>query len=213
MKSLIAVLAALVTVLFVSACTTPASDGHTDHEDGTDTSTAQVEPADFNADDVKFATDMIPHHAQAVELSALVPDRSTNPALVKLAADISAAQGPEIETMKVFLVQWTGGESPAGGQERSDPGNGTGGHEGHGTGGMQMPGMIDDGTMTKLESLKGSEFDTLWLQSMIEHHRGAVDMGKAELANGANADAKTLAQAIVTTQEAEITQMKQMLGG
>ena len=200
MKSLIALLVALVTVLFVSACTTPASDGHTDHEDGTDTSTAQVKPADSNADDVTFATDMIPHHEQAVEMSAMVPDRTTNPALVKLASDISAAQGPEIETMKVFLVQWTGGEAPAGG------------HEGHDMGG-KMPGMVDDGTMTKLESLKGSEFDTLWLQSMIEHHRGAIEMAKAELANGANADAKNLAQTIVTAQEAEITQMKQMLGG
>jgi len=199
MKSLIAVLAALVTVLFVSACTTPASDGHTDHEDGTDTSTAQVEPADSNADDVTFATDMIPHHEQAVEMSALVPDRSSNPEVVKLASEISAAQGPEIETMKVFLVQWTGGEAPAG-------------HEGHDMGG-KMPGMVDDGTMAKLESLKGSEFDTLWLQSMIEHHRGAIEMAKAELANGANADAKNLAQTIVTAQEAEITQMKQMLGG
>ena len=57
-----------------------------------------------------FATDMIPHHQQAVDLSALVPDRSTNPAVIKLAADISAAQGPEIETMKAFLVQWNAGE-------------------------------------------------------------------------------------------------------
>ena len=72
-------------------------------------------------------------------------------------------------------------------------------------GGMRMDGMVDDATMTKLESLKGTEFDTLWLQSMIGHHEGAIKMAKTELAAGANVDAKTLAQQIVTGQQAEIT--------
>jgi uncharacterized protein (DUF305 family) len=210
MKTLLAMLAALATVLSVSACTSPASDGHNDHDQGAATSTVAATPAVFNDADVTFATDMIPHHQQAVQMSALVPDRSTNPQLVKLAADISAAQGPEIETMKVFLVQWRGGET--GGQERSDPGNESG-HGGHEMAGMQMPGMVDEGTMTKLESLKGAEFDTLWLQSMIGHHEGAIEMAKTELADGASTDAKKLAQGIVTAQEAEIAQMKQMLGG
>ncbi len=114
---IVAVLAALAAVLFVAACSSPASDGHADHEQSAanstaDTSTVATKPADFNDADVSFVTDMIPHHEQAVTMSALVPDRSTNPEVVKLAAEISAAQGPEIETMKVFLVQWTGGEAP-----------------------------------------------------------------------------------------------------
>ena len=54
------------------------------------------QPAGYNADDVAFATNMIPHHQQAVELSAMVPDRSTNAELVALAQQISAAQQPEI---------------------------------------------------------------------------------------------------------------------
>ncbi|MGH3675133.1 MAG: DUF305 domain-containing protein, partial [Mycobacterium sp.] len=85
---LVAALAALATALFLSSCTSP------------------TEPAGHNADDVAFATHMIPHHRQAVELSAMVPDRSTNPELIKLASNIAAAQGPEIETMKAFLAQW-----------------------------------------------------------------------------------------------------------
>jgi len=124
---IVAVLAALAAVLFVAACSSPASDDHGDHEQSAanstaDTSTVATKPADFNDADVSFVTDMIPHHEQAVTMSAMVPDRSTNPEVVKLAAEISAAQGPEIETMKVFLVQWTGGEAPAGsgGQERSE---------------------------------------------------------------------------------------------
>ncbi len=157
------------------------------------------QPAGFNADDVAFATNMIPHHQQAVELSAMVPDRSTNAGLVALANQISAAQQPEINVMKVFLVQW-----------KREPRRPASGHAGHGS---TMQGMVDAATMTKLESLNGAEFDTLWLESMIGHHQGAIEMAKAEIANGDNVDAKTLAKNIVTTQEAEIGQMKQMLGG
>lgn len=73
-----------------------------------------------------------------------------------------------------------------------------------------MDGMVDGATMARLESLKGNEFDTLWLTSMIGHHKGAIKMANTEIANGANADAKTLATQIVTTQQAEIAQMKKM---
>ena len=64
-----------------------------------------------------------------------------------------------------------------------------------------------------LRPLTGAEFDKLWLESMIGHHQGAIEMAKAEIANGDNVDAKDLAKNIVTTQEAEIGQMKQMVGG
>ena len=193
----LAVLAAIAAAVFLSSCSSPASDGHTEHEH-TEEPVITGQPAGFNADDVSFATNMIPHHQQAVELSALVPDRSTNPELVALAQQVSAAQQPEIETMKVFLVQW---------KENPDAGSG---HEGHGG---PMAGMVDEGTMTKLQSLKGPEFDKLWLESMISHHQGAIEMAKAEIANGANVDAKRMAQTIIDTQQAEIGQMKQMLGG
>lgn len=196
----IALTTALFAAFFLASCTNPpASDGHTDHtHDSSSTASGEAKPADFNDADVAFVTDMIPHHEQAVALSALVPQRSSDPALVELAAAISAAQGPEIQTMKAFLVQWTGGES---------------GHEGHDMGAMQMPGMVDDATMKKLETLNGKEFDTLWLQSMISHHEGAIEMANVELRDGVNADAKSLAGHIVELQQAEIDQMKQMLGG
>ena len=193
-----AVLAAFLVALFVSSCSSPAPDGHTDPEH-TDEPTATVEPAGYNADDVAFATNMIPHHQQAVDMSALVPDRSTNPEVIELASQISAAQGPEIEALKVFLVQW---------KENPDANTGHGGH-----GNMPMSGMVDQSTMATLESLNGAEFDTLWLQSMIGHHQGAIEMAKAEIANGENVDALGMAKAIVDTQQAEINQMNQMLGG
>jgi uncharacterized protein (DUF305 family) len=192
-----AVVAAVAAALFLSSCTSPASDGNTDHQ-RTDEPVITGEPAGFNADDVAFATNMIPHHQQAVEMSALVADRSTNPELIELAKKISAVQQPEIEIMKVFLVQW---------KENPDTGSAHGGHGG------TMAGMVDEATMTRLESLNGAEFDTLWLESMISHHQGAIEMAKAEIANGENVDAKRMAQTIIDTQQAEIGQMKQMLGG
>jgi len=193
----LAALAALTTALFLSSCSTSASDSHADHPE-TDQPVITGQPAGYNADDVAFATNMIPHHQQAVDLSAMVPDRCTNAGLVALADQISAAQQPEINVMKVFLVQWN---------ENPDTNSG---HAGHGS---TTQGMVDAATMTKLESLSSEEFDELWLASMISHHQGAIEMAKAEIANGDNVDAKTLANNIVTTQEAEIGQMKQMLGG
>jgi uncharacterized protein (DUF305 family) len=217
MKSLIALLAGVATALFLSSCTSPASDGHTDHEGGSESSesSASAQPAGFNDEDVAFATNMIPHHQQAVEMAALVPDRSTNPAVIKLATDISAAQGPEIETMKVFLVQWKEGsdtnpETPVTPENPDSPDS----HGGHGgMDAMAMQGMIDAAAIAKLASLKGAEFDQLWLQSMISHHEGAIEMANAEIAGGTNVDAKKLAQQIVAAQQGEISQMKQMLGG
>jgi uncharacterized protein (DUF305 family) len=196
-----AALVALAAALFVSACggSQPASDEHAGHTQS-ETDQAPVisgEPAGFNDADVSFATNMVPHHQQAIELSALVPDRTTNPELLALASQIQAAQEPEIATMKAFLVQWNeGGES---------------GHEGHDMAGME--GMVDAATMSRLESLNGAEFDTLWLESMIAHHEGAIGMAETELADGENVDAKGLAQHIIDGQQAEIDQMKTMLGG
>jgi uncharacterized protein (DUF305 family) len=197
MTRLLAVLAAFAAALFLSSCSSAKTDGQTDHSQS-DEPVITGQPAGYNADDVAFATNMIPHHQQAVDLSALVPDRSTNAELVALAQQISAAQQPEINVMKVFLVQWN---------ENPDTNSG---HAGHGD---TMAGMVDAATMTKLQSLNGAEFDKLWLESMISHHQGAIEMAKAEIANGDNVDAKALAKNIVTAQEAEIGQMKQMLGG
>jgi uncharacterized protein (DUF305 family) len=165
----------------------------------TDTPVITGRPAGYNADDVAFATNMVPHHKQAIALAALAPDRSADPDLVALAQRITATQQPEVNVLNVFLVQW-----------KENPDSAQGDHSGHG---QTMPGMVDDATMTKLKSLHGSEFDTLWLQSMISHHQGAVEMAKAEIANGANVDAISMAKTMLAAQQTEIGQMKQMLEG
>ena len=187
----------MAATLFLSSCSNPASDGQTEHQQ-TDQPVTTAQPVGYNADDVAFATNMIPHHQQAVKLSAMVPDRSTNAELIALDQQISARGATEIKVMKVFLVQWN---------ENPDT------NSGHAAHGSTKQGMVDAATMTQLESMKGAEFDKLWLESMINHHQDAIEMAKAEISNGDNVDAKTLAKNIVTTQEAEIGQMKQMLGG
>src|SRR5262249_9511455 len=101
---LIRLLVAVAAALALSSFSNATSESHADHTK-TDEPVITGQPAGYNADDVAFATNMIPHHQQAVELSALVPDRSTNAQLVALAQQISAAQQPEINVMKVFLVQ------------------------------------------------------------------------------------------------------------
>ena len=191
------VLAAITTLaaaIVLSSCGTAATQNQ--GLSASATSTDQV--AAHNADDVMFAQMMIPHHQQAVELAAMVPDRSNNPDVIALAAKIAGEQQPEIDTMKALLLQWN-----------VDPNEMS--HE-SGHAGMAMAGMVDDATMVRLDSLKGASFDMLWLQSMISHHQGAIEMAKTEIADGKSADLITLAKNIVAAQQAEIDQMKQMLG-
>jgi len=193
---LVAVLATVATATALTSCSTAATQ---DHGANASSAPSAEQTASHNEDDVMFAQMMIPHHEQAIELTALVPDRSTNPDLIALAAKVAGEQQPEIGGMRALLTQWdaNAAEMP---------------HE-SGHAGMAMQGMIDDATMVKLDSLKGAEFDTLWLQAMINHHQGAIEMAKVEIADGKNADMITMATNIVSAQQAEIDQMQKMLGG
>ena len=195
----LAVVAAFAATLAVSSCGTAAREDPREDQGLPASATSAEQVAAHNADDVMFAQMMIPHHQQAIELAAMVPDRSTDPDVIALAAKIAGEQQPEINTMKALLLQWD-----------VDPNEMS--HE-SGHAGMAMAGMVDDATMVKLDNLKGTDFDTLWLQSMISHHEGAIAMAKTEIADGKSADMVTLAGSIVTAQQAEIDQMKQMLIG
>jgi uncharacterized protein (DUF305 family) len=84
---------------------------------------------------------------------------------------------------------------------------------GHDMPGMAgMPGMMSAEQMNNLTGLSGKAFDQVWIQMMIDHHTGAIDMSNTELRDGTNPDAKKLAEAIIAHQQAEITQMRGMLG-
>ena len=190
-------LVVLGAVFPIAAC--GGGDEHAEHPSAAATTTDDQSPP-HNSADVTFAQGMIPHHQQALALAALVPDRSTNPEVVKIAAGIAAQQEPEMTAMRAMMIQW-----------QVDPAEAA--HQGGTDGSGNQHGMVDDATMAKLKTLKGAQFDTLWLQSMISHHQGAVAMAKVEIADGESQDMKVMANNIVITQEAEIGELKQILGG
>ncbi|MGB8502397.1 DUF305 domain-containing protein [Mycobacterium sp.] len=192
-----AALAALLAVGMLTSC------GYSSDQHDTRTGAQQTtEQADHNADDITFASNMVPHHEQAVVMAQLVPTNTTNQQIIDLANRIIGSQVPEIQAFRAFLMQWQDAEG-----NDASPGHDGAGH------GAAMPGMVDQATIDKLRSLRNAEFDQLWLTSMIDHHRGAIAMAQDEIAHGKNPDVIYLAKSIITAQQAEIDQMKQMLGG
>lgn len=175
--------------------------GGTEHgggHDGAGTPTASSSEATFNSADVAFATGMIPHHAQAIEMSDLAATRAANPQVKALAAQVKAAQGPEITQMTSWLKAW-GKPVPST----------SGGHDG-GHGG-DMPGMMSADDMAKLKAASGPAFDRMFLEMMIRHHEGAIAMADKEKAEGLYPEAKKVAQDIATSQAAEIKTMRDLL--
>lgn len=151
-----------------------------------------------NDADVAFATAMIPHHGQALEMASIALDRAQSPDVVKLAQQISDAQGPEIEQMSNWLEVW--------GQAVPDSTMGA-------MSGMEMPGLMSAKEMQQLRQASGATFDQLWLEMMITHHQGAIEMAQTELSDGSNTDAKQLAQNVIDAQQAEIESMQEILNG
>ena len=158
--------------------------------------TSDVQAAKHDAADVTFAQKMIPHHQQALDMAAMVPSRTSNRELIVMAKHIALDQQAQIDTLQRLLQQW--GEPAA-----MD-------HMAHS--GMDMDGMVDAATMDRLPALKDTEFDELWLRSMIVHHQGAVAMAELEIAHGENPAAVRMAKVIVDWQQLEIGRMHAMLG-
>lgn len=160
-------------------------------------SSAPAASAEHNAGDVMFAQMMIPHHAQAVEMSDMMLAKKDIPAdVTALATKIKAAQGPEIEQMTGWLQSWNEPTQAPAGHDMSTPG---------------MDGMMGDADMKKLDTAQGTEAAKLFLKQMITHHEGAVMMAQTETSQGKNADAIKLSRNIVTAQEAEIKEMQDLL--
>ena len=143
-------------------------------------------------------------------MSELAQDRAKSAEVKKLAADIKAAQAPEIEQLSSWLEAW-GEEKPSGGMDHGDSGDmgdGDMGDMDHGTG---MAGMMSEEDMSMLRDADGAEFDRMFLTMMIEHHKGAVSQAETEVAEGKNPDAIAMAKNIIATQNDEIDQMEQLL--
>ncbi|HYF74078.1 MAG TPA: DUF305 domain-containing protein [Nocardioides sp.] len=173
---------------------------------GSDTAReAATATAGFNDADVAFAQQMIPHHQQAVQMAEMARSHTRSADVRRLAAGIEAAQGPEIETMTGWLEEW-GEDVPGGHMAHGDMGHGMG-RDGDGA----MPGMMDGHRMGALGRASDGAWDRMFLRMMIEHHEGAIEMARAEVADGEHEDAVALAERIIETQQAEIDQMRQML--
>ena len=187
----------LATVLAAAALTLAACGSDSDTSDGSSGSTSK-----HNDADVTFAQDMIPHHAQAIVMSTMAKKQASDPELRQLAVDIQAAQGPEIKQMSGWLKAW--------GEKVPSTDMGMGGMDDMGDMG-NMPGMMTGRQMMNLDKSSGSRFDRMWLQMMIQHHEGAIEMAKVEQRNGQSSDAIELAKTIESAQTDEIALMKSML--
>jgi uncharacterized protein (DUF305 family) len=171
--------------------------GGTDHGSGSGaqtTAAASGSSATFNDADVTFAQNMIVHHQQAVEMADLAATRAANGELKTLAAQIKAAQQPEIDKMTGWLAAWGAPTEPAGG------------HGGH-----SMPGMMSTGDMDNLKAASGAAFDKQFAQMMVDHHNGAIEMARDVQKNGSNPDVKKLAADIEKTQQAEVTTLQKFV--
>ena len=182
-------------------------------DDTSDTSSkAEVSATDHNDADVTFASDMITHHAQALSMVDLTLERDLDPEVQALAEDIRDAQGPEIETMADWLTTW-GEDVPDTMRDHANAGHDMGdmsdtmddmGHD-------DMPGMMTAEDIDELENASDAEFQDMWLEMMVEHHEGAIEMAETEQADGQFKDAVDLAGQIIDAQKQEIDTMNGIL--
>lgn len=171
--------------------------------DGSEPSSA----TEHNGADVTFATDMIQHHAQALAMVNLTPGRPMDAEFKALAGRIRDAQAPEIETMTDWLEEWD--------EEIPETVND---HMNHDMGTMpegteDVPGMMSADEMERLENSADNEFEKIWLGMMIRHHEGAVAMAADEVDDGRYRPAIDLARSVVSSQKAEISEMRTLLAG
>lgn len=145
---------------------------------------------DLGMSEIMFAQGMIPHHQQAIDMSTMALKNGASAEVKKLAKGIISAQGKEISQLRYWL---SATKSPM-----------TMGHD------MGMGGMLSKNDLTALKKLKGTKFDTAFLQAMIAHHEGAIEM-VSMLGGTKNIEAKKIAMDIRSGQSAEIIGMKKLL--
>lgn len=188
-------LLAAALVLAVGGCGSSDSAGDASSE------------ASHNAADVAFASEMVPHHEQALQMVAMSEGRELSPDFEQLTQDIQDAQQPEIDEMLGWLESWGEPTDTASGHQHT-PGMDMSGM------GSDAPGMMGDDELGELTNTSDrSAFEQMWLTMMIAHHEGAIEMSKTELADGEFQPALDLADSIVASQTAEIALMKQLLQG
>ena len=170
----------------------------------------ETSASNFSQQDLMFAQMMIPHHEQALEMGVLALENSTNDDVRDLAQQIYDGQGPEIEVMQ----RWLDTAPSSGGMSHEMPDGTMMDNEMMGPmmDTSTMAGMASEETMAELATLTSPEFDILFLQLMIDHHEGALEMVMM-IENSANEEAQALAKEIIAAQKAEIEEMTLVLTG
>lgn len=164
-------------------------------EDATEQRTDDDSP---NSADFAYVEKMIPHHRQALEMTALAPERARSTKVKRLADRITAAQQPEIGAME----RWLKAQAKKG--KRGAGKHGHGGRHGH----AGMPGMATPAQLKQLRAARGEAFDELFLKLMITHHDGAVAMATDALSQGNNVLVEEMATDVVAQQTSEINRMR-----
>ncbi|NKY60853.1 DUF305 domain-containing protein [Nocardia flavorosea] len=163
--------------------------------------------------DIGFAQDMSAHHAQAVEMSGIALNGSTDPDVRRLAFDILTTQQGQIGRMQGWLQMWDAPASTTGEPMTWMPQEEHGGH-GHdhgGAGTAAMPGMATTDELRQLRAARGAQLDTLFLQLMLRHHQGGVPMLEYGAEHAETTEIKTLAGQMLPAQEGESRLMTKML--
>lgn len=185
---------------------------------------AEPTPGDRSAE-AGFARDMQVHHLQGVELAMIVRDLSDDPDVRRLAYDIATTQSQQAGQMYGWLEEWDltqAGSEPSMTWMTRPPLEGAdehGGHDATGTDaaasvhepGAPMPGLATAEQIAELQASTGVEAERRFLELMIAHHQGAVEMADAVLARAESRVVLSLAQSIVASQQAEIELMEGML--
>ena len=155
--------------------------------------TATGPPVDQEATtaDLAFVAAMIVHHEQAVELAELAPGRVDDAELAEMAERIALVQADEAEQMRTWLERRS---------TRDDAGKG----HGHAD---DMAGAISRSTLDRAAELQGTAFDRLFIDAMVPHHRGAIDMAEERLAAPGDSAVTRWARAIATAQALEIDRL------
>ncbi|MFF8308747.1 DUF305 domain-containing protein [Streptomyces lydicus] len=146
-----------------------------------------------NSADFGYVQMMIPHHQQALVMTALAARHADAAPVKRLAERIAAAQGPEIGAMEGWLSRHGGPRTEEG-------------HEHHGA----MPGMATAAQLARLRAARGAGFDALFLRLMIAHHRGAVSMATEALSGGRDTLVSEMANDVIAQQSAEIGRMERL---
>ena len=165
------------------------------------------DPADrsneWNHTDIAFMQMMIPHHHQALKMSALAEKHARSKSVRILAERIRGAQAPEIQAMSAWLDE-RNIEVP---RADADPMKYDHSQHGHNS----MMGMMTPAQMRELSAARGEKFDRLFLKGMIRHHAGAVDMAEDAARDGTDMIVSEMTADVAATQSAEIGRMEDLL--